>query len=720
LKGGENSLQTWVWIVILHSEIRKKHRKKRGGKQMNINKKAALLCVMIVILIMAMVPLQSNASTPALHVEGNKIKDSSGNVAILRGISMIDIGAEEKLYGGILKNIDRLTNKNDAAGSSPGWYPKVLRIPVIPYDSGFQSPVPFKVGDDTLYNTLLRPAIDYCKQKDVYVILDWHYIDNTSSHVQTTNDFWRYMAPKFANDTNVLFELYNEPIDGNNWSSVRTNMQNWYNIVRAAAPNNLILVGTPNWCQTLTPVISNPISGTNIVYVTHVYCTHWYAGFPKTEVDALYKVYPIIMTEWGFSQSNESPGSIAYGSISDYGQPLMDFIEARGISNTAWCANYEWGPPMFWKDWTLRIGAGEMGGFVKDQLYKMRNNSTPGGFGNISTPTPTPTLRSTVTPTRGGTSTPTPTPGRGTISIAAGRTSALGSFQADQYYSGGSTYSNTNTVDVSQITSNPPPAALFNNERYGAMSYTIPGFTAGNLYAVTLYFAETYLTASGRRIFNVSINGATVLSNFDIYASAGGQNKAIARSYTATANSSGQIVIQFISGTENPKINGISINPGGNNPTPTPTPTRRGPTPTNTPTPTPTRRGPTPTYTPTPTRGNTPTPTPTTRAGGYVVTYTLSDWGGAANADVIIKNNSANAVNGWTLAWTFPGNQKITNMWNAAYTQSGASVSATNLGYNNIIAANGGTVSFGFSMTYTGTNLKPTAFTLNGAACITQ
>ena len=159
----------------------------------------------------------------------------------------------------------------------------------------------------------------------------------------------------------------------------------------------------------------------------------------------------------------------------------------------------------------------------------------------------------------GPTSTPTPTPIPGTISIAAGSSSALGSFQADQYYSGGSTYSNTNTVDVSQITSNPPPAALFNNERYGAFSYTIPGFTAGSSYTVTLYFAETYLTSSGGRLFNVSINGATVLSNFDIYASAGGQNKAIARSFTATANSNGQIVIQFIAGTQNPKINGISI-----------------------------------------------------------------------------------------------------------------------------------------------------------------
>jgi hypothetical protein len=126
------------------------------------------------------------------------------------------------------------------------------------------------------------------------------------------------------------------------------------------------------------------------------------------------------------------------------------------------------------------------------------------------------------------------------VSLACGSSSAVGSFQADQYYSGGSTYHNTNTVDVSQITSNPPPAALFNNERCGAMSYTIPNLTAGSAYTVTLYFAETYLSASGQRLFGVSINGTSVLSNFDIYSSAGGQNKAIARSFNAAPNSSGR------------------------------------------------------------------------------------------------------------------------------------------------------------------------------------
>jgi hypothetical protein len=179
--------------------------------------------------------------------------------------------------------------------------------------------------------------------------------------------------------------------------------------------------------------------------------------------------------------------------------------------------------------------------------------------------------------------TPGPTePPVGSVSIACGSSSAVGSFIADQYYTGGTAYNNTNTVDVSMITDNTPPAALFNNERYGAMSYTIPGFTAGGTYAVTLYFAETYLTASGGRLFNVRINGTAVLTNFDIYSAAGGQNKAVAQVFTTTADGSGQIVVEFTSVTENPKINGISIQSGsapttGPTAVPTATPTA-GPT----------------------------------------------------------------------------------------------------------------------------------------------
>lgn len=130
-------------------------------------------------------------------------------------------------------------------------------------------------------------------------------------------------------------------------------------------------------------------------------------------------------------------------------------------------------------------------------------------------------------------------------------------------------------------------------------------------------------------------------------------------------------------------------------------------------TPTPTQ---TPVTTPKPTETpvTTPTPTPISSAD-YSIFYTVkNDWGSGATIDISIKNNGSTAVNGWTLDWTFPGNQQITNLWNGSHTQSGASVSVTDGGHNAYLPANGGTVNFGFNISYSGSNTPPSNFKLNG------
>jgi cellulase/cellobiase CelA1 len=99
------------------------------------------------------------------------------------------------------------------------------------------------------------------------------------------------------------------------------------------------------------------------------------------------------------------------------------------------------------------------------------------------------------------------------------------------------------------------------------------------------------------------------------------------------------------------------------------------------------------------------------------VNYHIDDWGTAFNANVTVTNGSSAALNGWSLVFSFPGAQKITNIWNAVATQSGKQVTATNAAYNGSVPA-GGTVSFGFSASSTaGTNAVPASFTLNGKAC---
>ncbi len=112
----------------------------------------------------------------------------------------------------------------------------------------------------------------------------------------------------------------------------------------------------------------------------------------------------------------------------------------------------------------------------------------------------------------------------------------------------------------------------------------------------------------------------------------------------------------------------------------------------------------------------TPTPVPGYKAA-LAVNYTSWDWGTGATINITIKNNGTADINGWTLGFTFPGNQQINNIWGGSYTQNDTSVSVVNEGYNSVIGANGGTVSFGFNISYSGTNDAPASFILNGTDC---
>ncbi|QBI54788.1 rhamnogalacturonan lyase family protein [Streptomonospora litoralis] len=106
---------------------------------------------------------------------------------------------------------------------------------------------------------------------------------------------------------------------------------------------------------------------------------------------------------------------------------------------------------------------------------------------------------------------------------------------------------------------------------------------------------------------------------------------------------------------------------------------------------------------------------PAIAATGCDVDYTVNQWNSGFTANVEITN-LGDPVDGWTLEWEFPDEQRITGSWNGEYSQSGTSVRVDDAGYNSAIPA-GGTVTFGFQATHTGTNSAPGSFTLNGTEC---
>jgi len=161
---------------------------------------------------------------------------------------------------------------------------------------------------------------------------------------------------------------------------------------------------------------------------------------------------------------------------------------------------------------------------------------------------------------------PPPPPSCTTLCIDSGSTTAVSPFVADADFSGGATINHANTINTSKVT-NPAPAAVYQTARVAttttngvtSFTYTIPGLTAGSSYTVRLHFCETFFTTTGSRVFNVSINGTQVLTNFDIVAASGGQNIANIQQFTAMADASGHITITFTSVTNNALISGIEI-----------------------------------------------------------------------------------------------------------------------------------------------------------------
>jgi endo-1,4-beta-xylanase len=99
------------------------------------------------------------------------------------------------------------------------------------------------------------------------------------------------------------------------------------------------------------------------------------------------------------------------------------------------------------------------------------------------------------------------------------------------------------------------------------------------------------------------------------------------------------------------------------------------------------------------------------------VTYTKnSEWPGGFTAQVTIANTGTTTINGWSLTFTFPGDQKITSNFNGGFSQTGENETLTNASYNGTIAP-GASITDGFQGTWTSSDASPTSFSINGTAC---
>lgn len=305
-------------------------------------------------------------------VNGNKITGKSGSERLFRGLD--NPGLEWGSNGG--QNLQPFVY---GAMSTAPWCANVVRVPLNQDFWLSDSPV-----YDSSYQSTVDTQVQAAEQNGMDIILDLHWSDRGDTTVMTkcgctksgsssctgncqqpmadsrSLTFWQQVSMHYASDPQVLFELYNEPHDvpasvwlnggsangsSNDQSSsgsfTAVGMQQLYNAVHGAAPNNLVVIGGLAYAYDLSAVSGNLPTGSNILYATHPYKTRFTT--PSTtdmenKFGFLTSSHPVIATEFGDITAGQPAGCdpsfdtsfIAFANMQGSPQP------AHKVSWTAW------------------------------------------------------------------------------------------------------------------------------------------------------------------------------------------------------------------------------------------------------------------------------------------------------------------------------------------------------------------------------------------------
>jgi len=289
-----------------------------------------------------------------LSVEGTQLIDSKGNPIILRGVSFGWHNWWSDYY-----------NANAVSQIVNDWKATVVRAAI-----GIE-PEGAYLNNPGLALQCLKNVVETAIAEDVYVIIDWH---SHGLHLEEAKAFFKNIAEEYKDYPNIIYELYNEPVR-QSWEEVKEYSIELIRVIREIDPENLILVGSPHWCQDIHLAADDPIIGyNNLMYVMHFYAgTHKEWLRERTDY-ALSQGLPIFISECaGMEATGDGPIDI------EEWNKYVEWMNDRQLSWAAWsvsgkdesCSMLKVGsdPKIDWTENDLK----EWGVIVRNQLRKESN-----------------------------------------------------------------------------------------------------------------------------------------------------------------------------------------------------------------------------------------------------------------------------------------------------------------------------------------------------------
>lgn len=245
-----------------------------------------------------------------IKTAGNKIVDKNGNPAVLRGMCLYWSQWKGQFY-----NYDCINWLRD------DWKCTVVRASMGVESGGYLS-------NPSAEKAKVKTVIDACIDLGIYVIVDWH--DHHGQwHTSQAIAFFEEIAREYGDRPNLIYEIYNEPLQVSWSDSIKPYADSVVHHIRAIDIDNLIIVGSSTWSQDVDIAANNPLTYNNIAYTLHFYAATHKQSLRNKATAALNKGVALFVSEFGTVTSSGN-GNIDSAETDSW----MKFMNDNKIS---WC-----------------------------------------------------------------------------------------------------------------------------------------------------------------------------------------------------------------------------------------------------------------------------------------------------------------------------------------------------------------------------------------------